>query len=397
METRDAKIGAAKSVDTVMLAILLILLGLGLTVLLSASFVSAEFYKKNPYFYFSEQVVNLAIGVLLGILLYFVPYWFWIRFAWVIGLIAVGVLLLMLVPGVAKHSKGTGRWMAMFPFQPAEAAKLAVVIVLARYFSHYGILVKKIGYGLVGPLLLMVTFCGLIVAETDLGGAIVVAIVVVLMMIAGGVRIWHMALLSPLALVVVKLITIFKYRSARITSWINPWSDPSGSGYNIIHSFYAFATGGLTGVGPGQSQQKMFFLPEAYTDYIFSIIGEEMGLIGVVTISFLFLALGFRGFMTARSAKTLSGFYLALGMTLCVIVPAFINMAVALSIIPAKGLPLPFFSYGGSSIVVSCAAMGIVMAVHNQSLKDSPGELAKIAQRRAPAKPQTGPVLAGKG
>ncbi|MDR2386904.1 MAG: FtsW/RodA/SpoVE family cell cycle protein, partial [Deltaproteobacteria bacterium] len=153
-------------------------------------------------------------------------------------------------------------------------------------------------------------------------------------------------------------------------AWDDPWDHTQGIAFNIIKAFLAFANGGLTGVGPGQSQQKMFFLPESYTDYIFAVIGEELGLIGVITICFLFLALTYRCFMTARAAKTLSGFYLAIGMTLCVIVPAFINMMVALSIIPAKGLPFPFFSHGGSSILVSCAAMGIVMGIHSQSLRD---------------------------
>jgi cell division protein FtsW len=289
----------------------------------------------------------------------------------------------MLFPGVARESKGASRWLVLIPFQPSEAAKLVVVIILARYFSHYGVLIEKMNYGLVGPILIMLVFSGLVLAEKDLGGAIVIGIIVLLMMIAVGVRLWHMALSSPLALVVYKLIKAFSYRSSRITAWLNPWQDPSDSGYNIIHSFYAFANGGVTGVGPGQGQQKMFFLPEPHTDYIFAIIGEEHGLVGVIIISFLFLIFCGRGLMTARSAKSLSGYYLALGMTLCVAVPAFINMAVALSLLPAKGLPLPFFSYGGSSLVVSCVAVGIIMAVYHQSLKDSGNEYVKMRQKQS--------------
>ncbi|MDR0620879.1 MAG: putative lipid II flippase FtsW [Deltaproteobacteria bacterium] len=379
----QGKLNSIKSVDTVMLTFFLILLGLGVTMLLSASFVKAEYSLKNPYFFFSNQLTNLAIGVLLGTLVYLVPYKTWIRFAWPIGALSIIVLAAMLIPGVAK-GKGAGRWLVAIPFQPSEAVKLAVVIVLARYFSHYGILIKKFNYGLVGPFLLLLVYGALIVLQTDLGGAIVVAIIVALMMIAGGVKIWQMSILSFLGVAVYKLIEVFEYRIQRITAWKNPWQDPSDSGYNIIHSFYAFANGGLTGTGPGQSQQKMFFLPENYTDYIFSIIGEEHGLIGVTIISFFFLAFGFRGFMIARSAKSLSGFYLALGMTLCVLVPAFVNMSVALSIIPSKGLPLPFFSYGGSSLIVTCVAIGIIMAVHAESARDVAGnEYLKMAQTRA--------------
>jgi cell division protein FtsW len=366
--TIEAK-AAALRVDTVMLTIFLFLLGLGIAMLLSASFVWAEFKRNDPYDLFMSQLTHLLISLAAGTALFFVPYRIWIRHAWMWGLLTVLILLAMFVPGVAKEVKGTSRWMTVVPFQPAEMTKLAAVIVLARYFSHYRDLIKGIGYGLIGPLLIMSVFGGLIIAERDLGGGLVIGVIVVLMMIAGGVRIWHMALLSPLILVVHKLISIFKYRSGRITAWIDPWLDSSDTGYNIIHSFYAFACGGLIGTGPGQSQQKMLFLPESHTDYIFSVIGEELGLIGVIAVSFLFLALGGRGLMTARSADSLSGYYLATGMTLCVIVPAFINMTVALSIIPAKGLPLPFFSYGGSSLLVSCAAMGIILGVHSQSLR----------------------------
>jgi cell division protein FtsW len=377
----EVKTEKKMNIDTVMLVIVLFLIGLGASILLSATFVMAEFEKHDPYFYFSEQLTHLSVGLLVGVLLFLVPYWIWIRFAWVWGLIATLVLAAMLIPGVAREVKGTTRWLAIIPFQPAEAAKLAVVIVLARYFSHYNILINKIGYGLLGPLAVMGVFGFLIVAERDLGGAVVIGIIVVLMMIVGGVRLFHLLLLSPLALVVYKLISIFEYRSQRMTAWDDPWIDPADSGFNIIHSFYAFACGGMNGVGVGQSQQKMNFLPESHTDYIFSILGEELGLIGVVAVSFLFLAFAGRGFMTARSAKTLSGFYLAIGMTLCIVVPAFINMCVALSIIPAKGLPLPFFSYGGSSIVVSCAAVGIIMGVYNQSLQSEVSWYKKIGQR----------------
>jgi cell division protein FtsW len=352
-----------------MLTLISILLTLGLVLLLSASFVVAEFNNKDPYFYFSSQLRNISYGILAGLVLFFVPYKVWIRSAWVFGLIAIAVLAFMLVPGVAKQVNGANRWLELIPFQPSEAAKLAVVIILARYFSYYGPLIKKIGYGFFGPLLLMIIFCGLILAEKDLGGAIVIAVIIILMMIAGGVRIFHFLCLSPLLLLAYELSKEY-YRNRRIIGWENPWMDPLDSGYNIIHSYYAFASGGVTGVGTGQSQQKMFFLMETHTDYIFSIIGEEHGLIGIAIIGLLFLAFAWRGLMTARSAKTLSGYYLAIGMTLCVMVPALINMAVALSIIPAKGLPLPFFSYGGSSIIVSCVAVGIIMGIYNQSYDD---------------------------
>ncbi|MDR1110244.1 MAG: putative lipid II flippase FtsW [Deltaproteobacteria bacterium] len=378
--------GLLRSVDTHMLAIFILLLGLGTTTLLSASYALGNFEVNDPYHYYYEQLWHLLVGLGVAAGLFLVPYWVWIRYAWLWGLVAVGVLVIMLIPGVAREVKGASRWLAFIPFQPSEAAKLAVAIVLARYFSFYGELSRRFWYGVGAPLLIMVIFGGLIVAERDLGGAVVIGIIVVLMMVAGGVRTAHLACLSPLVLVVNELVATFGYRISRITSWDDPWQDPTKTGYNIIHSFYAFASGGWHGVWPGNGQQKMFFLPESHTDYIFAVVGEEMGLVGVCAVSLLFLALAWRGMMTARSAKTVSGFHLALGMTLCVVVPAFINMCVALSIIPAKGLPLPFFSYGGSSMVVSCAAMGIILGVYSQSLRDTGNAYVKAA----PARPRAG-------
>jgi cell division protein FtsW len=365
-----------------MLAIFLLLLGLGATSLLSASFVMAEFDKNDPYFFFRQQLLHLLVSLLVLLIIYFIPYWVLIRTAWLFAFLAVLVLIAMLVvPGFSKEVHKANRWMAFISFQPAEAAKLAVVILLARYFSYYKGLINKIGYGFIVPLFVMLTFGILIIAERDLGGALVIGIIVAIMMVIGGTRIYHLILLSPLIPLVYVLIHSFNYRSDRITAWRNPWIDPLNTGYNIIHSFYAFASGGVRGVGPGQSQQKMFFLPETHTDYIFAIIGEELGLIGVIIVSLLFLALAYRGFMIARVAKTLSGFYLAIGMTLCIFVPAYINMFVALSIIPAKGLPLPFFSYGGSSLLVSCTAMGILLGIYTQSLNDTGSDYIKIGRK----------------
>jgi cell division protein FtsW len=343
------------------------LMGLGAVILLSASFSKAEVLYKNPYFYFFAQLKHLGIGCVILIVLSQIPYSFWVRTSTILAFLSLALLVLILVPGMAKEVKGSGRWLILLPFQPSEAAKLAVVVFLARYFSVRSDWIQRFGYGFLAPCLLMVLYCGLIVAEKDLGGALVVMIIVTFMMLASGVKLWHMSCLVPLIPVVVLLITTFKHRISRIISWMDPWADPQGGGFSIVHSFYAFANGGLFGTGPGKGLQKMFFLPEVHTDYIFSILGEELGLMGVIAACLLFLGLVYRGFMIARAAKNLSGFHVALGMTLVVIVPACINMCVAVSLIPAKGLPLPFFSYGGSSLIVSCAAIGILLNVNAQS------------------------------
>ena len=177
----------------------------------------------------------------------------------------------------------------------------------------------------------------------------------------------------------------YGYRLDRISGWLDPYADPQGKGYVIIHSFYAFANGGIFGAGPGQSLEKLFFIPEVHTDYVFAVVGEEMGLVGVVLISGLFLALAVRGFKIATSATTLFDFYLASGASMMIVFPAFVNICVALSILPAKGLALPFFSFGGSNMVASCMAIGLLL------------NCAKRSRKRGAGWDPEGPVLLPRG
>jgi cell division protein FtsW len=285
-----------------------------------------------------------------------------------VGLAAILALLAVLHPAFSKQILGSGRWLKHIPFQPSEAAKLAAVIILAKYFTKIGDLKTRFWYGFAVPCLVIVLFGGLIILERDLGGALVVLGVVVCLMISAGVKFLHMATFAAFTPAVWFLISFYKHRVSRILGWDNPWLYPRNEGYSIIHSFYAFAGGGLTGTGIGQGQQKMFFLPMVHTDYIFSILGEELGLIGVIAVCALFILLASRGLSIAMAARTPGGYHLAVGAMLTILVPAIINMMVALSIIPSKGLPLPFFSYGGSSMVVSLASVGILLNIAGQSL-----------------------------
>jgi cell division protein FtsW len=334
--------------------------------LLSASFVKAEHEYRDPYFFFRTQMRNIGIGTLAIIILSQLDYRRWLKYYKLIGILAAILLFLLLVPGMAKSVKGSGRWLSFFPFQPSEAVKLAVVVILAQYFANIGEKKNRFCYGFLIPCLLMIIYGGGIIVERDLGGALVVLIIIVLMMLASGVRLFHLSFFSLTSLPIAYLITSFEHRVDRVISWLDPWADPLDKGYNIIHSFYAFANGGITGTGLGLGSEKMYFLPEGHTDYIFSILGEELGLLGVIGTCILFFWLGARGMSIASSSKTVGGRHLAVGMTLAIIVPALVNMFVALSIIPAKGLPLPFFSYGGSSMLVSCAAIGILMNIAAQ-------------------------------
>ena len=356
--------------DTWLLILILALTGLGAVVLFSASFARGEHKFGNPFHYFSAHLKNLGVGLLVMLVVSRIPYQFWLRWSIPVGSMAVILLVLVLHPKLSVTSYGSGRWLKHFPFQPSELAKLACVILLADYFGRIGPEVKRFWQGFAVPCLLIVLFGGLIVYERDLGGALVVLGVVVCLMISAGVRPTHLACLGVLSPAFVYFVWHFKHRVGRLLAWDNPWLYPTKEGYSVIHSFYAFAGGGLTGANIGQGQQKLFFLPMAHTDYIFSILGEELGFVGVVSTCVLFLLLAVRGFTAAAASKSGGGYLLAVGAVLCVVIPALINMMVALSIVPAKGLPLPFFSYGGTSLVVSLAAMGLLLNVSGQALAE---------------------------
>ncbi|MDR2456794.1 MAG: putative lipid II flippase FtsW [Deltaproteobacteria bacterium] len=357
--------------DGWLLLIIMALVGLGSVVLFSASFGRGEHYYHNPYYYFQAHLRNLLVGGILMLILSQFPYQRLLKLSWPIGGLAVLMLLAVLHPAFYKATLGSGRWLKHVPFQPSEAAKLAAVIMLARYFARIGDLKTRFWHGFAVPCLVIVLFGGLIVCEKDLGGALVVFGVVLCLMISAGVRGRHLSWFLALAPAIWALIFFYKHRVSRFLGWDNPWLYPRHEGYSIIHSFYAFAEGGLAGTGIGQGQQKMFFLPMAHTDYIFSILGEELGLIGVAGVAALFILFASRGLSIAMAARTPGGRHLAVGAVLIIMVPAVINMMVALSIIPAKGLPLPFFSYGGSSMAVSLASLGILLNIAGQALKES--------------------------
>ena len=363
--------------DTLVLVLVLGLSGLGLVMLLSASSIMAEQRFGDANFFFRPQLRNLILGLVLMVILARVPYQTWLRLAYPILTASLLGLALVLLPGVGHEVGGAHRWLRLpgFTFQPSETAKLAIVIYLAYSLSRKGARNASLIYGLLPHLSVLGLTVGLILAEPDLGTAFSVAIIAFIMMCVAGIRFWHLAALSLAggAVLYYEIIS-YSYRLRRIAAFLDPWSDPQGAGYHIIHSFYAFASGGLWGQGPGASQQKLFFLPEPHTDFIFSVLAEEVGLAGVFVVGVLFLVLLVRGLSIARAAMTrdYGGVYLALGSTLVVVVPAFFNMAVVTALIPTKGLPLPFFSYGGTNLMVCCAAMGLLMNIAGQCQDDMP-------------------------
>ncbi len=357
-------------VDALLLVLILALSGLGLVMLLSSSSIMAEQRFGDEYFFFQPQVRNMVIGLVLMLGLSRVPYQFWLKMAYPVLLLTLGGLVLVLLPGIGHEVGGAHRWIRLpgFSFQPSEAAKLAMVIYLTYSLSRKGERTGSFAYGFLPHLIVLGLTVGLILLEPDLGTAICVVVIAFTMMFVAGTKIWHMAVLGLAAAPLMYYqIVNYTFRLKRIAAFLNPWEDPMDSGYHIIHSFYAFASGGLWGQGPGAGQQKLFFLPEPHTDFIFSVMAEELGLAGVVMVGILFLWLVVRGLSIARAARDYCGVYLALGCTMMVGMPAFFNMCVVTALVPTKGLPLPFFSYGGTNLLVTFAAMGLLMNVAGQS------------------------------
>ncbi|MDR2935648.1 MAG: putative lipid II flippase FtsW, partial [Candidatus Adiutrix sp.] len=328
--------------DALLLVLVLALSGLGLVMLLSASSIMAEQRFGDAYFFFRPQLRNLVLGLIMMLVLSRVPYQIWLRLAYpalAASLIGLGLVLL---PGVGHEVSGAHRWLRLpgFSLQPSETAKLSIVIYLAYSLSRKGPRNASLIYGLLPHLTLLSLTVGLILAEPDLGTAFSVALIAFIMMCVAGIKVWHLAALSLAGgAVLYHEIISYAYRLRRIAAFLDPWSVPQDAGYHIIHSFYAFASGGLWGQGPGAGQQKLFFLPEPHTDFIFSVLAEEVGLAGVLVVGVLFLALIVRGLAIARAvaARDGGGVYLALGCTLVVAVPAFFNMAVVTALIPTKG------------------------------------------------------------
>jgi cell division protein FtsW len=281
-------------------------------------------------------------------------------------IIAVFLLVLVLVPGIGREVAGARRWFRfkMLSFQPSEFANLAVIVYMADFISRKSEMMKDFVKGFLPPLCILGVCSVLILAQPDLGSTVALATVVFIMLFVSGIRpayLLSLFLLSLPALYV--LIFSVPYRRMRILAFLNPWLDPKGSGFQIIQSQIAIGSGGIFGVGLGHSKQKLFYLPAAHTDFIFSIIGEEMGLIGTIAVIMLFLIFVQQGIKIIRNAPDKFSYFLALGVLSMITFKAVINIGVSCGIFPTKGLPLPFISYGGSSFIFDMIGVGILMNI----------------------------------
>jgi len=355
--------------DLMILIPVILLIGLGLVVVYSASSNLAEHRMGDSYFYLKKQAVFCAIGIGLMILARYIPCSLYAKLSYPLLLISGGLLVLLLVPGFGRRVGGACRWLSMggVSFQPSELAKFSLAVYVAYSMAKKGAKMASFSRGMLPHLMVTCAFVFLILLQPDLGTAVIIGAWLMILLFLGGVRIFQLASLSLLFLPLLAwLILKADYRLNRWMAFLDPWEDPQGIGFHIIHSFLAFGSGGIFGVGLGNSKQKLFYLPEPHTDFALSIVGEELGLLGVGVIIVLFGMLIMRGIKVALSARDLYSSYLALGLTCLIGLQVIINMGVVVGLLPTKGLPLPLISYGGSSLVVTLISIGVLLNISSR-------------------------------
>ena len=365
----DPALSRENGVDPVFLLLVLTLLGLGLVMLWSASFPQSE-YDSNyttSVRYLQKQAICAVLG--LGCMAAFsrVDVRLWHRYAWHIYAIAIALLLAVLVMGQSVN--GAKRWVSIagIQFQPSEIAKFAVIVVFARLSRAYGPRAEEFRYGVLGFGAALMGILVPLALEKHLSAILLIGMVAVVMMFLSGTRMKYLMLGAALAAAfVVVYITFMGYAGDRVTAWLDPGSDPSDTGYQILQSLYAIGSGGVFGLGFGRSRQKYLYLPFQYNDYIFAIVCEELGLFGAAGIMVLFAALILRGYHIALHARDRFSSMLAAGLTTLMAVQTVLNLCVVTNLLPSTGIALPFFSYGGTALAVNLGEMGVILGISRQ-------------------------------
>ena len=359
------------AVDKWMLLAITALLALGMTMVLSTSYLhSQERYGDGTYF-FRKQLIAMGAGVIALIACSLAPSALYRRFSYPLLAMTFMVLIMVLIPGVGVSRGGARRWL-MFPgfaFQPSELAKLAIVMYLAHSMAKKEERIRTFSIGVLPHLIVSGAFAVLLLLEPDFGTALILTMLLYFMLFVGGVRVRHLlgtALLALPALFYVMMTA--QYRLRRLMSFLDPWSDPSGSGFNVIQSLIAFGSGQWLGRGLGESRQKLLYLPEAHTDFIYSVIGEELGLLGALAVLALFGVIIVRGLQLTAKIEEPFDQYLAFGLTVLLGLQALIHMGVVMGLMPTKGLVLPFISYGGSAMVINLMEAGILLGLSRRRL-----------------------------
>ena len=347
------------------------LLALGMTMVLSTSYLySQERYGDGTYF-FRKQLIAMGAGLIALVLCSIEPSTLYRRFAYPLLALSFIILVMVLIPGLGVNRGGARRWI-MFPgfaFQPSELAKLSIVFYLAHSMAKKADMIRTFSVGVLPHLIISGVFAGLLLLEPDFGTALILTMMLYFMLFIGGVRVSHLLSTALLALpVLAYAMMTAQYRLRRLMTFLDPWSDATGSGFHVIQSLIAFGSGQLFGRGLGESRQKLFYLPEAHTDFVYSVVGEELGLLGALAVLALFGVIIVRGLRLTAKIEEPFDHYLAFGLTVLLGLQALIHMGVVMGLMPTKGLVLPFISYGGSAMVVNLMEAGILLGLSRRRL-----------------------------
>lgn len=357
------------------------LLALGYVMVVSTSLHLGERVYENIWHYPFRQAGHIVVGVLLALLMACTPLKVWEHSGPSLILVAIGLLVLVFIPGIGVKVNGSYRWinLGIARFQVSEIVKLVSVVYMAGFLTRHVEVVRASIKGVVRPLVPLGLVFGLLLAEPDFGATFVIAFTVVCMMFLGGARLIEFVILVLMAVVVgVVAIASSAYRMERVTAFMDPWADHLGSGFQLVQSLIAMGRGEWFGVGLGSSIQKLFYLPEAHTDFIFAVLGEELGLLGSTTVILLFGLLVWRAFQMGKAAERLNlRFYslLAYGLGVWIGLQSFVNIAVNMGALPTKGLTLPLMSYGGSSMITMCVVIGLLCRIHQETQLDLEDQL----------------------
>lgn len=386
--------------DPVLTIVFISLLTIGIIMVASSSISVADRNFSNPFYYLQRQLVFVAMGLFAAVVVFKIRLVQWEKSGMSLLVFALFLLVLVLIPGVGKTVNGSTRWLPLgvINLQVSELVKLFLVIYVAGYLVRHGEAVRRSLLGFLKPMM-MVGLAGLLLLmEPDFGATVVIMGTVLGMTFLAGVRFTQfISFVFIFVCAALMLVVTSPYRMQRLTSFANPWADPFDSGFQLTQSLIAIGTGGWFGTGLGGSVQKLFYLPESHTDFLFAVLSEELGFIGVTVVVLLYSALFFRALKIASQAEKAGNYfaaYMAYGIGIWLSMQAIINMGVNVGLLPTKGLTLPLMSYGGSSLIVCCIAIGLLMRIHyetngvskqarKQTVKQSAKQAGRSRQRAA--------------
>ncbi len=354
--------------DVPFLVLTVLLVIIGVVMMFSASYARAYYKEQNSTYYFARQALFALVGIGMMLFVSRLNYQMWRGLS--VFILAGAIFFLILVPFIGSEEGGAKRWIkiGILSFQPSEVAKVAVVMSFASLMSIYREKMQTFRYGVLPFAVILIVVCGLVALERHFSGVLIILALGAAMMFLGGAQLrWFAIGAAAVGIFAAVYLTTMGYASARVTAWRDPMSDPSDTGYQILQSLYAIGSGGLMGLGFGRSRQKYLYLPEEHNDYIFPIVCEELGFVGAVAVILLFVLLIVRGYWIAMHARDRFGALLAAGLTTHLALQTFLNIGVVTNFLPSTGISLPFFSYGGTALLIQLFEMGLILAVSRQN------------------------------